>query len=30
VAFALEEDAVLSGGRARWLAGHQREFHLIG
>ncbi len=30
VMFALEEEAVLSGNRARWLSGRQTEFHLIG
>jgi hypothetical protein len=30
VRIALEEDAVLSGGRMRWLAGRQTEFYLIG
>jgi hypothetical protein len=30
VRIALEEDAVLSDGRMRWLAGRQTEFHLVG
>jgi hypothetical protein len=30
VMFALEEDAVLSGDRLRWLSGRQTAFHLIG
>lgn len=29
VRIALEEDALLSGGQMRWLAGRQTEFHLI-
>jgi hypothetical protein len=28
--FYLEEDAVLTGNRVRWLSGRQTEFHLIG
>ena len=30
VRIALEEDAVLSGGEMRWLAGRQSSLHLIG
>jgi hypothetical protein len=30
VRIALEEDAVLSGGEMRWLAGRQTQFHFIG
>lgn len=30
VRIALEEDAVLTGGRLRWLAGRQTRFHLVG
>lgn len=30
VLFALEEDAVLTGNRARWLSGRQTEIHIIG
>jgi hypothetical protein len=30
VLFGLEEEALLAGNCARWLAGHQTEFHLIG
>ena len=30
VRIALEEDAVLSGGKMRWLAGRQTALHLIG
>jgi Xaa-Pro aminopeptidase len=30
IRIALEQDAVMSGGRMRWLHGRQREFHLIG
>jgi hypothetical protein len=30
VRIALEEDAVLSGGQMRWLAGRQTQFHLVG
>ena len=30
VMFYLEEDAVLTGNRVRWLSGRQTEFHLIG
>ena len=30
VMFGLEEDAVLTGQRARWLSGRQTQFHLIG
>jgi hypothetical protein len=30
VLFGLEEDAVLSGNRVRWLSGRQTEFHIIG
>mgnify|MGYP001109621340 CR=1 FL=1 len=30
IMFALEEEAVLTGGRARWLSGRQTELYLIG
>jgi hypothetical protein len=30
VLFGLEEDAVLTGNRARWLSDRQAEFHIIG
>jgi len=30
VFFCLEEDAILTGNRVRWLSGRQTEFHLIG